>query len=157
GVQNIAFFDDLAFEREGVAELCKGIRTYDATEIVEKLTAIEFEPAVGVTGGAVRQDWQSAEERRREGQDSGGDAYEDFLMKADMKMTVRRATERDVDRVTEVISRTNQLNATGVRLDRAEVADRVKNDSYLVAVVELRDSFGDFGLIGVLVATKQGS
>lgn len=157
GLPNIAFFDDLPFEREAVAELCKGIHTYDATEVVENLTSIEFEPAVGVTGGTVRQDWQRAEERRREVQDSENESYEEFLMKADIRMAVRPATERDVDRVTEVISRTNQLNATGVRLDRAEVANRLKNESYLVAVVELRDAFGDFGLIGVLVAAKKAS
>ena len=157
GLPNIAFFDDSKFEREAVAELCEGIRTFDATECVENLTSIEFEPATGTTAGAVRQDWQRAEEQRKEVQELEGQSYEDFLMNANIRMVVRRATERDIDRVTEVIARTNQLNATGLRLDRTDVVARLKDENHLVAVVELKDAFGDFGLIGVLVAARKGA
>jgi FkbH-like protein len=71
-------------------------------------------------------------------------------------MSVRRATLRDVDRVVEVIARTNQLNATRLRLNRAGVVDRIRSKNHVVEVVELRDTFGDFGIIGVLLA-EQGS
>lgn len=152
GLEHIAFIDDSPFERQAVADLCPGIHTLDATDFVENLTSIEFEPAVGATSGDVRQDWQQAEERRQEVQSLTNESYEEFLMRANIRMCVRRATELDIDRVAEVIARTNQLNATGLRLDRADVVKRLNSDRHFLGVVELQDGFGDFGTIGVLVA-----
>jgi FkbH-like protein len=155
GLENIAFIDDSPFERQAVADLCTGIRTLDPTECVENLTSIEFEPAVGATQGLQRQQWQQAEERRKEVQSDTSESYEEFLMRTNMRMCVRSATELDLDRVAEVIARTNQLNATGLRLDRADVVERFNGDRHFLGVVELQDNFGDFGTVGVLVAEQE--
>jgi FkbH-like protein len=156
GLENIAFIDDSPFERNAVADLCKGIRIFDPTECVDNLTAIEFEPAAGATGGLVRQDWQRAEERRKELQQVSSESYEEFLARTNMRMKVRRATALDIDRVVEVIARTNQLNATRLRLNRADVVARLNDGNHFMAVVELRDDFGDFGIVGVLIAEQTG-
>ena len=155
GLENIAFIDDSPFERQAVAELCKGIRTFDPTECVDNLTSVLFEPAVGATGGQVRQDWQRAEDRRKELQGLSSESYEEFLMRTNMRMRVRRATQLDIDRVVEVIARTNQLNATRLRLSRADVVARLTGGGHFLAVVELQDNFGDFGIVGVLVAAQE--
>ena len=76
-------------------------------------------------------------------------------MRTNMRMCVRRATELDIDRVAEVIARTNQLNATGLRLDRADVVERLNGDRHFLGVVELKDNFGDFGTVGVLIAEPE--
>jgi FkbH-like protein len=73
-----------------------------------------------------------------------------------MRMSVRRATTVDIDRVVEVIARTNQLNATRLRLNRADVVGRLNDGNHFAAVVELRDDFGDFGIVGVLIAEQTG-
>jgi FkbH-like protein len=153
-LENIAFIDDSPFERQAVADLCKGIRTFDPTECVDNLTSIDFEPAVGVSGGLVRLDWQRAEERRKELQSLSRESYEEFLIRTNMRMRVRKATQLDIDRVVEVIARTNQLNATRLRLSRADVVSRLAAGHFL-AVVELRDNFGDFGIVGVLIAAQE--
>jgi FkbH-like protein len=156
GLENIAFIDDSPFERQAVADLCKGIRVFDPTECVDRLGSIDFEPAVGATGGFVRQDWQRAEVRRKDSQSLASESYDDFLMRTNMRMRVRKATLPDVDRIVEVIARTNQLNATRLRLDRPNVVSRLNDGGHFLLVVELRDNFGDFGIIGVLIAAKQG-
>jgi FkbH-like protein len=155
GLENIAFIDDSPFERQAVADLCKGIRTFDPTECVDNLTSIEFEPAVGATRGAVRQDWQRAEERRKEEETSANESYEEFLVRTNMRMSMRKPLDRDIDRVVEVIARTNQLNATRLRLDRADVVRRLTDGDHFLAVVELQDNFGDFGIVGVLIAEQE--
>lgn len=155
GLENIAFIDDSPFERQAVEDLCPGIRTFDPTECVNNLTSIEFEPAVGATQGLQRQEWQQAEERRKEVQGATTESYEEFLMRTNMRMCVRSATELDIDRVAEVIARTNQLNATGLRLDRADVVERLNGDRHFLGVVELKDNFGDFGTVGVLIAEQE--
>ena len=76
-------------------------------------------------------------------------------MRTNMQMCVRSATELDLDRVAEVIARTNQLNATGLRLDRADVVERLNGDRHFLGVVELKDNFGDFGTVGVLIAEQE--
>lgn len=154
-LENIAFIDDSPFERQAVADLCTGIRTLDPTECVDHLNAIEFEPAVGATHGLVRQQWQRAEDRRKEAQSLTSESYEEFLMRANIQMRFRKATQPDTDRVVEVIARTNQLNATGQRLDRASVVNRLMGDSHFVGIVELQDNFGDFGIVGVLIAEQE--
>jgi FkbH-like protein len=155
GLENLAFIDDSPFERQAVADLCKGIRTFDPNECADNLNSIEFEPAAGATRGIVRQDWQRADERRKESQRLTSESYEEFLMKTNMRMRVRKATLSDVDRIVEVIARTNQLNATRLRLSRAEVVSRITGGCHVLVVVELRDNFGDFGIVGVLIAAQE--
>jgi FkbH-like protein len=68
---------------------------------------------------------------------------------------MREAKPENLGRVTELILRTNQLNATAVRYTKEEILDFYRSDDYKIYIVDLDDKYGEYGLIGVSLIHKQ--
>src|SRR5436190_10799066 len=60
------------------------------------------------------------------------------------------AAERDLQRLEELASRTNQFNTTGIRYGRRELQEKLKDPSVRIYVAELSDKFGDLGIVGAV-------
>ena len=61
-----------------------------------------------------------------------------------------------LDRITQLINKTNQFNLTTRRYTFAEVEELSKSDSYIPLYGRLSDTFGDNGLISVLIGRRDG-
>lgn len=78
---------------------------------------------------------------------------ESFLRLSDIRATIIDPTE-NVDRVIELINRTNQLNFTKKRVSedlteaRKEVSDLLGRDGVECALVRVKDKYGDYGQAG---------
>jgi FkbH-like protein len=62
---------------------------------------------------------------------------------------IRSAEERDLPRVAQLTQKTNQFNLSLIRRSLAEIQDLHKSSSILV--LNLKDRFGDYGLVGVAI------
>lgn len=73
---------------------------------------------------------------------------EEFLYYSDITLEIHSDCAEELDRITELVARTNQLNFTKVRDDRntlrALLEDRAVRNGY----VKVRDKFGDYGIVG---------
>jgi FkbH-like protein len=78
----------------------------------------------------------------------------DFLHSCNIKVIIKIASEREIDRVHELILRTNQLNFTKVRLDIGEVGALLNSTSVSNYVVYVHDNYGDYGLVGFVSLNK---
>lgn len=76
----------------------------------------------------------------------------DYLHSLEMEVVAARFDEMGRDRVTQLINKSNQFNLTSKRYTWAEVAEFEKGDGAAI-YFRLRDRFGDFGIIGVIIAT----
>lgn len=65
------------------------------------------------------------------------------------------ATARDLDRVTELVQRTNQFNATTIRYGRQALQAMLADPARAVYAVNLGDKFGSVGLVGVVIVERQ--
>jgi FkbH-like protein len=74
-----------------------------------------------------------------------------MLASLELVATVRDATEGDLERMLELVQRTNQFNTTTRRRSRAELIELIDSTSHTVTVAGLRDRFGDLGVVGVVV------
>jgi FkbH-like protein len=63
----------------------------------------------------------------------------------------------EVDRVTELIQRTNQLNTSIKRYTKQEIISFGHREDCDIFTVNVSDKFGDYGLVGVCVAFGRGS
>src|SRR5262249_45101107 len=54
-------------------------------------------------------------------------------------------------RVAQLTQRTNQFNCTTVRRTEAEVRQLCRSGAFRCLAVEVRDRFGDYGLVGVIL------
>ena len=80
----------------------------------------------------------------------------DFLRDLEMRAVVAPFDERRLPRVAQLVGKTNQFNVT-TRRHGLETIRRFAADPETVDLaLELRDRFADHGLVGVLVATRDG-
>jgi len=57
--------------------------------------------------------------------------------------------------VTELILRTNQLNATAARYTNEEILEFYRSNDYKIYIVNLDDKYGEYGLIGVALVHRE--
>jgi FkbH-like protein len=64
--------------------------------------------------------------------------------------------ETDIPRLAQLEVKTNQFNLTGRRYGEADLARFMDAPSRLVLAFRLRDRFGDHGLVGSVIAVREG-
>jgi len=75
-----------------------------------------------------------------------------------MRLVVRPMQDSDVPRVRELMTRTHQLNTTGLLLSAEEILNLrgSGNGESRIAVADLTDRFGSYGTIGVGISQTSG-
>jgi len=83
--------------------------------------------------------------------------YEGYLRSLGQEAVIRPFEELHIDRITQLINKTNQFNLTTKRQNRSEIEERMHGEEYLTAYVRLADRFGDNGLISVWYGRCEGA
>jgi amino acid adenylation domain-containing protein/FkbH-like protein len=79
---------------------------------------------------------------------------EEFLRALDLTIDIRAMQAEDLPRVSQLTQRTNQFNFTTIRRSEGEIS-RLCQAGAECLVVEVRDRFGDYGLVGVAIFTVE--
>ncbi|MBP5398199.1 MAG: HAD-IIIC family phosphatase [Bacteroidales bacterium] len=79
---------------------------------------------------------------------------EDFLFISHTCVTIRKDCLENIDRIHELILRTNQLNYTKLRSTKEELQKVLESNDYDCGYVEVRDDFGDYGTVGFYALRK---
>jgi FkbH-like protein len=157
GLDSLAFVDDSPFERAAVAALLPEVLVLAPADVPGLLDRPEFQPGPVTAEAARRGALYREEAARRAAEDVYAGSRLDFLRSCDMRLRIAPATGADLPRLHEMVQRTNQLNSTGVRYSREEVARRVHDPArYVCPVARLTDRFGDYGLIGAALLDRWG-
>jgi FkbH-like protein/FkbM family methyltransferase len=80
----------------------------------------------------------------------------DFLAGLGLEVRIAPVAPAQLPRVAQLTQRTNQFNTTGVKRSEAEIAQLCASAAALCLAVEVRDRFGDYGLVGAVVAGTRG-
>lgn len=82
--------------------------------------------------------------------------YKEYLKALDMTCVVDSLNVQNIQRVTQLINKTNQFNLTTKRLTIEEVQEAVRNPGTIAFAGQLMDKYGDNGIVSVLMAeTKE--
>jgi FkbH-like protein len=82
-----------------------------------------------------------------------------FLRGCDIRVTIEHDLEKHIDRVVELINRTNQLNFTKQRLPedlaeaRIEALKQVRYFGHQAGLVNVSDRYGEYGFVGFYLKT----
>lgn len=71
-----------------------------------------------------------------------------FLYESEINITINKDCLQELDRIHELISRSNQLNFTKKRDSKDMLARLINNDWNESGYVRARDKYGDYGIIG---------
>ena len=157
GLDSVAFFDDNAFEREEVRTNAPEVLVLEDRDLLGALQRPEFEPFGEVTAESSSRTVKYVQQAKREEAAASAGSMEDFLRSCQLRLALRRPTEGEMSRVHELLQRTNQLNATMRRSSLAELQSYFRKASeFETRVALLEDKFGDYGLIGLGIAARNG-
>lgn len=148
------FIDDDPFERDEVKARFPAIRCLPPLDLFDDSQVRSLFPtdATEEARGRRRMYLADSERQRNEGAFRG--EHSDFLASLAMKCIIRRASPSDLERISELLIRTNQLNATGVIYSREQLLSFISDLRRRVLIIGFEDRYGSYGKIGVLVITS---
>lgn len=154
GYDSIAFIDDQMYEREEVVFMLPEIDCFDVDILSEILQVDFFNPRFITEESASRRKMYLDDEKRSEEEKITGNIDIQFLKTQEMEFIVSIAEDKDLQRVEELVHRTNQLNATGLIYSYDELKEYIDSNNYIVYLAELKDKYGTYGKIGVCLIEK---
>lgn len=80
----------------------------------------------------------------------------DFLADLNIKVSMQKICNDDLERISQLTFRTNQFNLSTVRLTVPQLMDMVSHENNLCWAIRVSDRFGVYGLVGFLQASFEG-
>jgi|GEM_PF-418436 len=141
---NVLFVDDNINNLKEAEFECAGLQTALPDQLPDLIKTPAFAGKKDLQHTRLQQ-YKILEQKAVAQAQSGSN--DEFLYQSDIRVNIVRDWAGEIDRVHEIINRTNQLNFTKVRLERDQVEQLLKtaDDSGLVHAT---DKYGDHGYIG---------
>ena len=157
GVDSIVLLDDNPAERLEVETNCPQVtvvplppQTERHAEILSRLWC--FDGAGETREDERRNRFVFQEIQRKQFQQSAN--LESYLHSLELKTVMRAAAEQELPRVAQLLQKTNQFNLSLKRRTLPET--RALRPAHDIWVMSASDRFGDYGLVGVCIARREG-
>ncbi len=160
GLDALVFCDDNPFEREQVRGAVPEVRVPELPEdpsfYPEALVAAGYFESMSLTADDFARVAQYQLNAEREKLKSSSGNIDNYLRNLDMDLKWAAADLVNVERITQLINKTNQFNLTTKRYDLAQVQAMMANPETLVLSFRLVDRLGDNGIICIIIGHKSG-
>ena len=158
GLDSVVFVDDNPAERAFVAEQLPDVAVPDIGSDVSLFAEMldrerYFEPHQLVQDDLVRGAYYNSNTERNDCEVGFSD-YGKFLESLRMTAEIGPFSAVYLDRITQLINKTNQFNLTTRRYTSAEVEAIAGDRSFITLYGRLADRFGDNGLVSVLIGRR---
>jgi len=154
-LDTVAFVDDSPFERGEVRAALPDVRVYDAAEF-ESLPELQSFIVPVSADSRRRRLFYRQDMARRAACDANSQSYEEFLASCRMEMSLAGLDDSNRERVFELVQRTNQLNFSGNRYSRGDLARLVSEPAVVPVTMSCEDRFGQYGLVGFAIMRAEG-
>lgn len=152
----VVFVDDNPFERNEVKLRLPDVTCIDPSEIERFSSGKRFNAIVTEDSRKRRSTYLMLEAMHQEEEKWTGD-IDDFLRSCNIRATISSPKEDEITRCYELLQRTNQLNSSGRRLSMDEVTNIINNPNFDTFVIRSSDKFGDYGIVGFTIVSKEQS
>jgi FkbH-like protein len=155
GLDSIVFVDDNPAERDFVAEQLPEVAVPNVGADVSSFAEVlehehYFEVDKLVQDDLNRSAYYSSNAERSAGEGKFSD-YGEFLASLEMTAEIGSFPPVYLERITQLINKTNQFNLTTKRYTSAEVVAIAQDPGFITLYGRLGDKFGDNGLVSVLI------
>lgn len=160
GLDSIVFVDDNPAERAIVAAQLPMVSVPDVgSDVIEFARILEaeryFESTSLSKDDVSRADFYRENAQRHTAQAQFA-SYGDFLKSLEMTADITPFLPLYLQRITQLVNKTNQFNLTTRRYTIAEIESIAANPNYIPLCGRLTDRFGDNGLVSVVIGSQQG-
>jgi FkbH-like protein len=155
GLDSMVFVDDNPAERALVADQLPDVAVPDVGSDVSRFAQVieherYFEVDKLVQDDLRRSAYYSSNAQRTTYEAGFGD-YGEFLSSLEMTAEIGPFLPVYLERITQLINKTNQFNLTTRRYTSAEVESIARDQAFITLYGRLTDKFGDNGLVSVLI------
>ena len=157
--ENVLFLDDNHLNLEEALFFSKGLMTIDASK--GPLTGLLDMPHCKGKDdrGHSRLAQYKVMEQKKDEKENSGLSNVDFLRQSEIKIKIITDVENHMDRVLEILNRTNQLNFTKIRAntddERRALDELLRVSGMHAGLIHVQDRYGDYGVVGFFcVRTK---
>jgi len=147
--RDVVYLDDDPFNRAEVKNMFSEIIVADPKDL-QTVIDVHFTKEDYTEEDRLRVRRYRSELQRNQASVAYGADYQKFLQECDLQLTLNLATEEDVPRIIDLISRANRMAALARTYTEEEIARNLQS----IIVGKVRDRFGDYGLSVVLIAGK---
>lgn len=160
GLNSFIFIDDTAFEVEQVSLACPEVNSIQIPEETETFRSFlehvwEFDQ-FGVTEEDARRTRMYQIEKQRKEELSNYVSADDFIESLKIEVDIQPLKAADLDRAVQLCLRTNQFNLNGIRKTPEEIANYMQNEKGFHRMIQVKDRFGDYGIVGLILGTGNG-
>ncbi|MCM1223520.1 MAG: HAD-IIIC family phosphatase [Lachnospiraceae bacterium] len=142
---NALFIDDNAMNLREAQFILPKLMTLDAADIASFWEALPRLKKQDLSHKRLSQ-YRILESKRDAKSHSA--SIGDFLRESQIRVSMRPAKESDLDRIHEMVMRTNQLNFTKNRCSKEDLEKQFASPAFDLGVVEASDKYGDYGIVG---------
>src|SRR6185437_8109925 len=154
GLDSFVFIDDNPIECAEVKENCPEVLPLllpeDPAQIPSFLRSVWVFDHWKVTQEDAQRAAMYRQNAEREQVRRQASNLDEFLAGLELRIEIRPLAEADLARVAQLTERTNQFNFTTVRRSETEIV-KFLPDGGDCLIVNVRDRFGDYGLVGVIL------
>lgn len=143
---NVLFIDDNHLNLEEVEYTNPGIMMGFPEVIPSLIESVKISDKKKDGNHKRLKQYKLIEEKFRE--KSNFSSNHEFLLSSNIVVDIEPLSEIDLDRVHELIMRSNQLNYTKLRSSREELSQLWNSSEVETCTVKVKDRFGDYGLVG---------
>jgi FkbH-like protein len=160
GLDSIVFVDDNPAERALVSDQLPEVATPDVGSDVSRFAEIleheRYFEADKIVGDDLSRSHYYGSNAQRSAHQAEFSNYGEFLDSLEMTAEIDEFSPVYLERITQLINKTNQFNLTTRRYTGAEVEEMSQDPQCIALYGRLTDKFGDNGLVSVLVGRVVG-
>lgn len=160
GLDSMVFLDDNPLERGMVKKRIPQVEVIDFPEDVSELPEIlrhlhcfEF---MTLTEEDKKRNAMYAEQNKRVELQQNFENVTNYLFDLKTSIKVKKDSMEDIERITQLINKTNQFNACTNRYTKEEVEKKIQSPTSHVFSVSVWDKFGELGLTGICIIEDEG-
>lgn len=158
GADSMVFLDDNPFERELVKKALPEVAVPDLpddpAERLGYLRRLNLFETASFSSGDVQRTGQYIAEGKRKLASKQFDDYDGYLQSLSMHAVVKPFDEFQCPRIAQLTQRSNQFNLRTQRYQESDIAEIMVDERYVTRYFMLSDSFGDYGLISLVIMKK---
>jgi len=156
-VDSFVFVDDSKVERMEVRQNVDGISIIDWPDDIGTLPELandiykKYFAKLYITEEDRKKTQEYIENRERKEAEKKYASYNEFLRNLNIKVKRIANPENNLQRVHQLIVKTNQFNLTSQRWDLPQISSMLADQNYIFYLFDVEDCFGDNGIVALVV------
>ena len=154
---SLVFIDDNPAEREAVRRFLPEVvvpeMTNDISDYIDIVDKSGFFEILNISKDDLIRNSSLRANKQRVKYEKKAKNYDEYLSSLDMKAKIIISKGDNLERISQLINKTNQFNLTAIRYTSSEVENFMQSKNKLVIYGSLEDKFGNNGIVSVMVCT----